>query len=771
MALRRREFLKWSGASLAGIGLSPRLLTPSSQSSGILSGSPSLSREQLFDPDFPFPFDDQYFACAERVFNVRATETGWRAGLSLILKPGKTLDLKILAAESKNGLATTKDVMTFYGVSERLETDLFAPDIPRLYYQVLYREGGGAWKALAPKSVKLPAALDKGGEIKVILISDDHTFDDADYPVASEHKAAKLNGDYVNVLLRELRTNPFLKPQTPLESLRNGLCLAHALRYIMANEDPDLIINLGDSTGIGANYKWAGLGLPTAGLTDKEYDEIARVLWLRMRKIYSGLTPYVPLLIAQGNHDGEENWTSARFRAAEWRKTLFPQPDNLTYPEGGHPDSLYFGLSLGSNRSYRGGARFIILHTTAFAGSHYPKTPEDWTLGEAQFRWFERVLKMGERDWVFACFHHVLGGWPAGSNEFEKSYSYGRGPLFTFEDYLGCANPALVEQVRLTDLGRENGLRAFFYGHDHIFHSKLIAGGAGGKDMLGVCCGATKYMGEAGWWKGEYWRRYYGPAEPPASRFWGPPGLTRLTIRKSETLIEYILSGYSPYTNVPQTSGAGTTLSTRRLVNPPPRLVIEQKELAFRATEGRGGPPPQTLRIKNDGGGALHFSLKSDAAWINLWPKRGESWGEWEEITVKALTRRLVEGSYRGKITVESDDPSGPAGEVSVRLTIDPFFNFPPRNFRGWKTDAAGGMSSEVDIHLAWSPNPLNKLVGGYRVWQLDAAGNLTKLGDVDEKTFVYTVKKLIRATSYRFAVAAVDRKGREGELAYTTVA
>ncbi len=770
MALLRRAFLMWGGASLAGAGLAPRALFPSSYPRKSSSDSPSLARDQLLNEEFPFPFDEKYFACSERVFNLRASGGGWRAGLSLVMRPGKTLDVKVLTAESPEGLAATKDVMTFYGVGDILETEFFAGDIPRLYYQVLYREGGESWKALAPKSVKLPAVLDRGGELKVILLSDDHTFDDGDCLVSDDLKAAKLSGDYVNTLLRELRFNPLLRPQTALRHLKNGLCLAHALRYIMASEDPDLIINLGDTTGIGASYKWAGLGLPTVGLTDKEYDYISHTLWLRMRKLYSGLTPYVPVLIAQGNHDGEEQWTSARFRAGEWRKKLFPTPDDRTYPEGGHPDGLYYALSLGTDNSYRGGARFIILHTTAFTGDRHPQKPEEWTLGEGQLRWFESVLRAGERDWVFACLHHVLGGWPAGSNEFEKSYSYGRGPLFTFEDYLGYADPARVEQVRLTELGQEHGLRAFLYGHDHIFHSKSIVQDPGGKDMLGVCCGATKYMGEAGWWKGQYWRRHYGQSEQPAPQFWGPPGLTRLTLRRDEAVIEYLVAGYSAYTNIPENAGVGTVLTTRRLLNPPPRLLIEQKELSFRAAEGKMGPPPHVLRIKNGGGGALRFGLKSDADWIFLSPASGQSWGEWDEITVTARTRRLAEGSYQGTIAIESDESGGTPCEVKVRLTVDPFFNHPPRNFRGWKTENAGSFSAEVDISLAWSPHPLNKSVSRYRVYRLDDTGNQIVLGEVEAKIFSYTVKNMARAKAHRFALAAVDRKGREGQRGYTTV-
>ena len=684
---------------MAAAGLPSRFLFPSEFAPATdLSGS--LLRAQLLSTDFPFPYDDRYFACAERITNVRPAGGGLpgaRASLNLVPASGKKLDIKVQTADSPAGLSSSKDVFTFYGVDDVLDVELTAGAGPRLYYQVLYREGVEPWKALFPKSVKLPVvSLENGGEIKVILFGDDHTFDDGDYAVPDDLKASKLSGDYVNDLLRNVRFNPENPPRTPADALRNGLCLAQSLRYIMAHEDPDLLINLGDTNGLGAGYKWPGLGLPTVGLADKDYDDIARVLWLRMRKMYSAITPHVPVLIAQGNHDGEEQWNQVRTRAREWRNRLFAMPNNLTYPEGGHPDGLYYALSLGSDASYQGGARFIILHTTAFTGDGYPRTPEGWTLGDVQRQWFERTVKRGEKHWVFACAHHALGGWPAGSNEQDKSMAYGRGPLFTREDYLPYANPDVVEQVKLTDLGRENGLRAFLYGHDHIYFHKKIGQSAANGEMLAVCCGSTKYMGEAGWWKEPYWSKHYGPYYGSNPSFWGPPGITRMTIRKDETVIEYLHTAFTWYSNHPPGAGIGTVLSSRALTSPSPRLQLEAQEISLQATEGRQGAAPGTLRIKNAGGGRLRYELKPDASWLGTSLSSGESWGEWDEITVFARSKRLARGDYLGKIVVSCPGAPAPPAEVKVRLTITPSA-LDPSEVLGGKEGRAGKASLPPD--------------------------------------------------------------------------
>lgn len=771
MRLRRREFLKYGTLGLAAAGLAPRSLFSSTFTPAVSSPS-SLLRSQLLNSNFPFPYDDRFFACAERIYNVRPAgigQAGSMASLNLVPAPGKKLDIKVLTAETLDGLSSPKDVFTFYGVENILDMELSAGEIPRLFYQVLYREGSGSWQALFPKSVKLPTTpLDNGGEIKVLLIADDHTFDDGDYDVPPNLRGSKLSGDYVNELLRGIRFNPAEVLGTPLGALKNGLCLANTLRYIMANEEPDLVINLGDTNGIGAGYKWQGLGLPTVGLTDKDYDYISYVLWLRMRKMYSAITPHVPMYIAQGNHDGEEQWNPLRFRARDWRGRLFAMPDDKTYPEGGHPDGLYYAFSWGSDRQYRGGARFIVLHTTAFTGDAYPKTPEGWTLGEGQRQWFERMVKLEEKHWVFACQHHALGGWPAGSAEQDKSMAYGRGPLFTREDYLPYADADLVEQVKLTDLGRENGLRAFLYGHDHIFFNKKIGEPSHNKEMLAVCCGSTKYMGEAGWWKDPFWVKNYGTYWGPSPQFWGPPGITRLTIRKDEAVFDYLATALTWYSNHPPDAGIGTLLATRKLVNPPPALTIETNALDFQAVEGRKCPPPQVLRIRNSGGGALRYELKTDTPWLGIFRAKDESWGEWDEVKISPRSKSLAEGSYQGKITIVSNDTSGPPREVRVRLTVGPPVPYPPQDFRGARTTGSDG--STTDILLTWKPNPQNKKVRSYRLHTVDDNGIATQFAEVSRRTFSFLFRNAGRAKPHRFALAAVDNRNLEGQKTYTLV-
>jgi 3',5'-cyclic AMP phosphodiesterase CpdA len=770
MRLRRRDFLRLGGTGLAVAGLSPKsVLSLFPQE----SQPPSALRRELFADDYPFPYDEAAFACAERVYNVRRSAEDpvtFKADVNLLLKAGKKLDVKILAGDRLEALSSTNDVQSFSGIEDRLDFTLSGYSSPRLYYQVMYREGQGNWKALAPKSVKLPGVdLDAGGEIKVVLISDDHTFDDGDYGVPDSYKAIKLNGDYVNEFMKGLKTNPSWEPVEPLARLKNGFFLAKALRRILYAEDPDFIIHLGDTNGINASYSWAGLGLPWSNLKDEDYDYIVRTLWLRVRKMYSAVTPSIPMYVALGNHDGEEAWNGLRFKAREWRQKYFPLPGSQIYPEGGHENGNYYAFSWGADENNRGGAQFIILDITAFSGNTEPVRPEGWTFGEDQLKWLEDVLKKGEKHWNFACFHHVAGGWPAGPTESRTDIAYGRGPLFTAKDYQGICDSAAVEQVKVTDLAQKYGLRAFLYSHDHIFKSTFIRKGLNQKDLYGVSCGSTKYIAERDWWRGSYWRKYYGDGFGSPPDFWGPAGFTRLTIKANSVRIEYVTAGNTGFTNL-ITSKAGDIIATTLLDNPPPRLTVDCTTIKIQGFEGRSQYSQVSFKVRNGGAGTLKYQIKPESPWLSVSPDNGKSWGEPHEHLVSVTARRFEEGDYEGFILIESPGVSGSPLEIPVKLVISSPPICPPLEFKAVRKTDKTLLAQEGAIVLSWKSNRLNSRIQKYRIYLLDAAGNRSLLGEVKSSILSCTYHRAKRDQKYRFALTAVDNKYREGEAALTSV-
>lgn len=762
MKISRRDFIRMggTGALFAGLGQN-KLLGGLGQSFQVSPSSPFY--EQLASDEFPFPFDQTIFEAAERIANVRrnpADSSQWLTDLNILIKAGKTLDVKVLTADRREDLARPRDVISFSGAQSSVDTVLRGYDSPRLHYQVQYREGLGAWKALPPRSFKLPnVSLRAGGQIQAVLLGDDHTFDDADYALPAAYLQTRITGDYMVDFLARLKANPAWTPEPPLNVLQFSWLLIRAVAHILAYEDPDFFIHLGDCNGIGAGYKWQSWGLPYKSLTDADYDPIARTLWLRTRKALSGLTPNMPVLFALGNHDGESSWDNARFRAREWRQKLFPLPTDATYNEGGHPNGNYYGFSWGSDGNNRGGAQFLVLDNTGFAGPQ-PKKPEEWTLGADQLTWFKDTLERTDPEWRFACFHHVLGGWPSGSHEAESGYAYGRGPLFTAEDYQGLADTSKVEQIKLTELAKTQGLRAFLYGHDHIFKARRIGPGANQKDLYGIVAGSTKHVGELEWWQAPYWKRFYGNGFKAVPDFFGPSGITRLTIRKDQAKFEYVCTGITPNTNLAGGGIIATVQAGATLANPAPSIKIEVPDgpLEFVRDElDLAASSPRTLRVRNGGGQRLDFNVMGGPIWIKLAFRAGSSCLAASDIAVSPSSDLPAPGTYSDEISVES--PSAKSVQVPVRLTINPAPLFPPNNFRAAATPGVG-------IVLRWKANPGSRSVVKYRIYLLDGRNGRTLITELAASKVSYILRKVNSSASYRFAIVAVNSAGRESDPA-----
>lgn len=771
MGLKRRDFIKWGGVSLLGVGLqAPKLLSSDRPGQSV----PSSLYDQLLNEEFPFPYDDQVFLAAERIYNVRRTAENpstFKTDLNLLLKQGKRLDVKVYASDRKENLSQAVDVQSFTGVEGSLDVQFTAGDSPRLYYQVQYREGQGGWKALSPKSFRLPNAdLQKGGQVRAVFIADDHNFDDGDCTVPEAYKTTKITGDYVNEILKALRTNPQADPGFPLNKLMNGFYLAKAIRHILNYEDPDFVVLLGDTTGIGSSYRWKAWGLPDGNLTEADRDYIAKTLWLRTRKIYSGLTPNMPVYIAMGNHDGEEGWNSLRFRSKEWRTKYFPLPVQTTYPEGGHPDGNFYAFSWGSDQNNEGGVQFIVLDVMAFCGEVEPKTIFDWTLGKDQLSWLEEVLSKSDKDWNFACYHHVLGGWPAGPGETDSHIAYGRGALFTAADYQKYGDPNRIEQVKITEWANKYGLRGFIYGHDHIFKVKKIGLGGSQKDPFSVCCGSTKYVGEKGWWQGSLWTQHYGNGLKSNPDFWGPSGITRLTLKNEEARVDYVLTGYTTQSNLPGAANDGATLSSTIFANPLPSIQVDKPSFVVQIQEGRSSPAPQILKIRNGGGRLLNYQVRPKQDWIKVSPDHGRSWSAWKDVAVSFSTRHLKTGNYEGSIIIESAEATNNPLEVRLQLEVRDPQIYPPLDFSGVRKEWGVFAGSDSSILLTWKGNRLNLNIRKYRIYWYDELGRRQVLAELKASVSNCTFKNAKKDVAYRFAIAAVDVKNREGEAACATV-
>jgi len=562
----RRDFLK--KVSLAGAGAligSPRL-------SSLPVYDPCLkSRAEALDSEYPFPYDSSYFEAAERIVFVDPLN----ASINVLPIEGESLDINILFLQEDRFRLCQRNTISFSSVKDSL--DIPFKNVyrdPYLNYRIEYkRTQETSWRSTPVRTVKTPSVLLNERDIEIIMIGDDHIPDDADPPLLSlqdeQLKKMRLNGEAVNYFLKKLLLNPFYELDEQERLLLNAYCMASFVSRVYLNESPDFIVDLGDHHG-GFGHKWEGLGLKNQfEVSAEEQDAYTKMFRKATRKIFSALSPYIPIYWALGNHDGETGFHGTRESATKYRKKYFRLPGETA---GNSVDENYYSLFWGADEGHvwlgdkrTGGVQFIVLDCMRY-NTKLPRRIEDWTLGEQQRLWFENALKY-EANWKFVLYHHVLGGWPAGSNEGNTSYYYGRGPLFREDDYKDYpVDPSQVEQVHLTRLMDDHGVDINFYGHDHIFFMKEIDSLRQGRKLFGACVGSPKYIGELEWYKGEFWQKYYGDygdwyGRADQADFWGPSGYTKLTVQKSGLKLDYIRAAYNhPHTNLPETVAAGDTL-------------------------------------------------------------------------------------------------------------------------------------------------------------------------------------------------------------------
>ncbi|MBN2198686.1 MAG: metallophosphoesterase [Candidatus Aminicenantes bacterium] len=545
--MKRREFITSAGLAALGAAFSPSPARPAPLRTAL---------------DAPL-YDTEFFEAAERFVFLSPQE----AVLSLAVKPGRELDVKLFKGQTASGMSSGT-ASTYRRVRDVLDIPLAGHFWgPEFHYRLEFKDAtaSSGWRTTPARRVKTPRSYQETRRLEVIIAADDHTYDDADMPGRAVQdpklREDRLSGEYVNHFLRRLDREPSYVPDEDSDEakVRSGYGLAKLIHLILERENPDLMFVLGDSTGIGAGYKWSGLGLKDPGeASAADYDAYARLFWLRMRRMYSALTPRLPVYLVLGNHDGESGYDYARPWALAWRKTYFRQPGAL---QGQAIDENFFCLPWG-NAAGGENPHFIVLDNEAYNPPPGPLRPEDWTLGVEQKVWLEHALEHEAR-WKFAFSHHVLGGWPRGTHEGIGSYAYGRGPLFTAEDYAPyCSDPGRVEQVELTRIMSERGVKAHFYGHDHIHFVRKMDG-----LLTGVCVGPPKPVGELAWYKGELWKKHYGcyghyQTEPsrfcdPAD-FWGPSGYAKLILTPSSAVLEYKRAAYNhPHTNLPREAASG----------------------------------------------------------------------------------------------------------------------------------------------------------------------------------------------------------------------
>ena len=216
---------------------------------------------------------------------------------------------------------------------------------------------------------------------------------------------------------------------------------------------PDFIVNLGDMLDF---HEYGFNDPPPTG-------SITRSAYLNYRTLLGDALGHAAHYGTIGNWEGENGCYTAEeiMRSQQQRLLYLPGPAPTSYPEGGGPSQDYYAFTWGD-------ALFIVLNVMGYTPTEHllssnPGLPDDWTLGDAQFGWFENTLANATSKWRFTFIHHAVGGAAGDSDD----SAYGRG---------GGRAAYVGEQAKVHQLMLQYGVQIFFYGHDHVFTDMQVDG-------------------------------------------------------------------------------------------------------------------------------------------------------------------------------------------------------------------------------------------------------------------------------------------------------
>jgi hypothetical protein len=258
------------------------------------------------------------------------------------------------------------------------------------------------------------------------------------------------------------------------------------------NDQPDFHIDLGDTFYPGAATSQSAVDAKYLAYRDPLYME--------------RISHSVPILLSSGNHEDEEGWNlddmpfSSGVGSIQARKAYFPTPVTDGFYSGNTDplariDEATYGDEL--REDYYawewGDALFVVIDpfqytmanpygSTAGEGTDDPATGDqwNWTLGAQQFNWFKQVIQNSNAKYKFVFSHQMVGGIPRAISVNPAGYVRGGAEAAGYFEWGGKnanGSDGFSSHRNSTDFGTkpihqlmvENGVCAYFHGHDHQY--------------------------------------------------------------------------------------------------------------------------------------------------------------------------------------------------------------------------------------------------------------------------------------------------------------
>ena len=207
-----------------------------------------------------------------------------------------------------------------------------------------------------------------------------------------------------------------------------------------------------------------------------------------------------PIFLSSGNHENEEGWNfddtpNQAIMSINARKLYYPTPitdgfysgndDTLAAIDGDHFREDYYAWEWGD-------ALFVVIDPFQYT-MNLPYTPLagetndevvsgdqwNWTLGQQQFNWFKQTIQNSDAKFKFVLSHQVVGG-QLNVSSGAGGPGYVRGGATRHRTSSGAERTQMAPTVFATkragwgddpihQLMIDNGVSAYFHGHDHEY--------------------------------------------------------------------------------------------------------------------------------------------------------------------------------------------------------------------------------------------------------------------------------------------------------------
>jgi hypothetical protein len=348
------------------------------------------------------------------------------------------------------------------------------------------------------------------------------------------------------------------------------------------NEHPDFEVDLGDTFMIDNTSSQTAVNNAYLAFREPLY--------------FDKIGNSVPIFLSSGNHENEEGWNfddtpfSIALGSVLARKLYYPTPITDGFYSG-NDDPLAAINAATYGDQYRedyyawtwGDALFIVIDefqytmsnpygSTAGEGGDDPATGDqwNWTLGQQQYDWLKQTLEGSDAKYKFVFSHNMVGGIPRSISVNPAGYVRGGAEAAGYFEWGGnnadgswgfdTKRPGM--DVPIHQLFMDNGVSAYFHGHDHqyVYETRdgIVYQEVPSPGMSGSGFGGIYTTGD----HGDY----------NTVKMLGGPGHLRITVTSTQATVDYISSSstsgtvnYS-YNIAPNVTGPTHVLTTA--VNP-----------------------------------------------------------------------------------------------------------------------------------------------------------------------------------------------------------